>query len=271
VWPLRVVPNRAEARRVRAIFKRAANGQTPSEIARKIDHLGWRTKQWESKRSGEAVGGGRWTARQVISVLRNPVYLGAFAEAGSTRPGCHDPIVDTGMFEAAQKQLDDRRTVSKSPRTPIEFPLRGKLVCPKCRRRLCTYTVTRRHGMTTIGYRYYRCRSTAGGRAPCRGVQYPAGEVEQAARDSLADPQSWQTMIDAGADVQSAPADLIAMVWSGLDTPSQNGLLAQIIASIEFARSNSEMRMSFTDNLRAAISPVIQAFTDGDCLPGGCE
>ena len=73
-----LVPNRVEARRVRAIFKRAANGQKPSEIARRIDHLGWRTKQWESKRSGQKVGGGRWTARQVPSVLRIPVYIGEF-------------------------------------------------------------------------------------------------------------------------------------------------------------------------------------------------
>lgn len=39
-----LVPNKPEARRVRAIFRRAADGQTPSEIAKRIDHLGWRTK-----------------------------------------------------------------------------------------------------------------------------------------------------------------------------------------------------------------------------------
>ena len=104
-----------------------------------------------------------------------------------------------------------------------------------------------------------------------RGIQYPAGGVEQAARDTLADPQSWQTMIDAGADVQSAPADLIAMVWSELDTPTQDGLLAQIVAWIEFAQGNSEMRITFTPDLTNALSPIIQAFTDGDCSPGGCE
>ena len=38
-------PNSKEARRVRLIFRRAAEGQTPKEIAQRVNHLGWRTKQ----------------------------------------------------------------------------------------------------------------------------------------------------------------------------------------------------------------------------------
>jgi hypothetical protein len=37
-----LVMNQSEAQRVRAIFRRAANGQTPSKIAKRIAHLGWR-------------------------------------------------------------------------------------------------------------------------------------------------------------------------------------------------------------------------------------
>jgi len=178
-----LVPNRTEARRVRAIFKRASNGQTPSEIARRIDHLGWRTKQWVSKRSGRPVGGGRWTARQVLSVLWNLVDLGEFADGASIQPGCHEAIVDLRTFEMVQQKLDARRPPARSDRHRLPFPLRGKSVCPRCQRRLCTYTITRRRGtMTTIGYRYYRCRSTAGGRAPCKGVWFPAYVIEEAAR-----------------------------------------------------------------------------------------
>jgi len=138
-----LVPNRGEARRIRAIFKRAARGQTPAEIAGRIDHLGWRTKQWVSQRSGQTVGSGRWTARQVLAMLRNPVYIGRFADGDSTRPGGHLAIVDPRVFEAVQSLLDARRSAPDRPRASIRFPLRGKVVCPRCRRRLCTYTVTR--------------------------------------------------------------------------------------------------------------------------------
>jgi len=111
----RLVPNGTEARRVRAIFKRAANGQTPAEIASRINHLGWRTKQWTAKRSGQVRGGGKWTPRQVVSLLHNPVYLGQFADGESARPGCHTPIVDEDVFQAVQDRLAARRTTANGP------------------------------------------------------------------------------------------------------------------------------------------------------------
>jgi len=257
-----LVPNRIEARRVRAMFRRAARGQPPSEIARRIDHLGWRTKRWISKRSGRPVGGARWTPRQVLAVLRNPVCLGEFADGDSTRPGSHKPIVDPQSFYAVQEQLDQRRPSSRSDRHRLPFPLRGKLVCPRCRRRLCTYTITRRWGLTTIVYRYYRCRSTAGGRPPCQGVQYPAGEVEEAVRDALADTRTWQTLIDAETALTPARADVLTAVWTGLDIPTQERLLAQIVESIAFSRRNSEMRITFKGDFTEALIPVITQFTE---------
>lgn len=259
-----LVPNRVEARRVRAIFRRAIRGQTPAEIARRIDHLGWRTKQWISKRSGRSVGGGRWTARQVLATLRNPVCLGEFAEGDSTRPGSHKPIVDPQSFYTVQEQLDQRRPSSRSDRHRLPFPLRGKLVCPLCRRRLCTYSITRRRGLTTIVYRYYRCRSTAGGRPPCKGVQYPAGEVEGAVRDALADTRTWQTLIDAETALTPARADVLTAVWTGLDIPTQERLLAQIVESIAFRRRNSEIRITFKDDFTEALMPVIAGLTEDD-------
>jgi DNA invertase Pin-like site-specific DNA recombinase len=71
-----LVPIPKEARRVRLIFERAAHGQTPAEIAARINHLKWRTKSWVAHRSGKTRGGGKWTARQVLYLLRNPVYAG---------------------------------------------------------------------------------------------------------------------------------------------------------------------------------------------------
>lgn len=263
--------NRADARRVRAIFKRAAGGQTPSEIARRIDHLGWRTKQWVSQRSGRSVGGGRWTARQVLSLLRNPVYLGKFADGDAVRPGCHEPIVDVGTFEVVQEQLDARRPPSRTRRARVPFPLRGKLICPKCRRHLCTYSITRGTGRTRLAYRYYRCRSTAGGRAPCPRIQYPAFEVEQAARDALCDKGTWQAMIDAGAHLATDRADLLSIAWASLDILTQERLLAQIVESIEIRHRNSELRITFSAGLTQALMPVIARLTEDASEPPGCD
>lgn len=79
-----LVPNKAEARRVRAIFKRAAAGQTPSQIAERVNHLGWRTKEWTSRRSGERRGGGKWTGRRSSGSWRTS-RPGRWTASSSTR------------------------------------------------------------------------------------------------------------------------------------------------------------------------------------------
>ena len=62
------------------MFEQAAAGQTPAEIADGANANGWRTKKTTARRTGRTRGGNLWTARQVITTLRNPVYLGLFRE-----------------------------------------------------------------------------------------------------------------------------------------------------------------------------------------------
>jgi len=239
-----LVPNRVEARRVRAIFRRAARGQSPAEIAAAVGTMGLRTKQRVSKRSGKVVGGGRWTVRQVVETLRNPVYLGLFADNGSTRPGCHEALVDDAVFEAAQQSLDARRTTDKANRGELPFPLRGKVICPKCRRPLCTYVITHRRGPTTVNYRYYRCRSTAGGRPPCRGVQIAAGEMEAIVREMLGEAATWR---HPNAD-HLTDANHLAGVLKSLDEPSQDHLIPALVERILLRRKMTELRLTLSES-----------------------
>jgi DNA invertase Pin-like site-specific DNA recombinase len=251
-----LVPNPREARRVRAMFKRAAAGQVPDEIARRVNHLGWRTKQWVSRRSGKTIGGGRWTARRVLAVLRNPVYVGRFAEGDGTRPGCHDGIVPPEMFEDVQLLLDQRRTArSDAGRHRHDFSLRGKVVCPKCRRPLATYMVSRRLSkVSAVIYRYYRCRSTAGGRPPCRGVQYPAGEVERFVRDLLTQPATWRQIADDQVAVQPGHAEALRGIWCGLHEVTQDRLLPAIIDRVEYRRRNTVARVTLNSQVAGIVN-----------------
>lgn len=248
-----LVPNSKEARRVRLIFRRAAAGQTPSEIAQRINHLGWRTKQWVARRSGRTRGGGRWTARLVAALLRNPVYLGKFADGKGTRAGSHPAIVTEEVFRAAQAALDRRQTGPTRHRHRHGFPLRGKIICPKCKRRLNTYVITRRIGLTKVGYRYYRCRSSAGGCPPCRGVSYPAWEVEQFVRGQLGDEATWARLQRASGQCR-ADVGACAAIWRSLSSLEQDRLLPDLVESVEFRRKNTEMRITFTRRFLEALS-----------------
>ena len=248
-----VIPK--EARRVRLIFQRAANGQTPSQIALRINHLKWRTKSWIANRSNQQRGGGRWTARQVLQLLRNPVYIGQHRDAHGTRPGCHEPILDSSLYARVQIILDVRRTVDNPKRRPQQFPLRGKIVCPKCARRLSPQISSSAQGPTArIQHRYYCCRSHAKGRAPCRGVRYPAHEVEQFVHNLLGDVVTWRRDLLPGGD---GDAEGLASTWTALGRRLQNDLMPQLVEAIQFGRRNTELRITFNGRLAGVVSHAI--------------
>ncbi|MFP4107205.1 MAG: recombinase family protein [Phycisphaerae bacterium] len=148
-----LAPNPTEAPRVAAIFERAARGELPNNIASDINDLGWPTKVYHSMRSGKTTGGGKWTARQIVDTLRNPVYIGRFADGTDTRDGCHEPIVDQATFEAVQQQLDARRTTDgrfkRSRHDHLAFC--QTIACPRCGRFLTTYQTTKRRADRTAG------------------------------------------------------------------------------------------------------------------------
>ncbi|MGB9620261.1 MAG: recombinase family protein, partial [Armatimonadota bacterium] len=158
-----LVAQPAEADVVRWIFAEAAAGKRPSEIAAAATALEYRTK-----------GGGAWTARQVVATLRNPVYVGYFRDGSTVRPGCHQPIIELDLFEAAGRELDSRRTAGpKSLHYGVTWSLQGKILCGRCGRPLTPHSCRRGSKI----YRYYRCRATGGGRPPC-GYQVQAGAIE---------------------------------------------------------------------------------------------
>lgn len=240
-----LVPNAVEARRVRAIFARAARGQRPSRIAEEINALGWTTKAYTSRRSGQTSRGGPWTARQVLKTLRNPVYIGRFADGDTTRPGCHEGIVNPETFDAVQQMLDARRTTDRRQRTRRSALFRRKVVCPRCGRFLSTYQVN-----LTLGkgygqvYNYYRCRSTAGGRPPCKGVQFGAYEVYAIVRDIMGDPDTWRTLL--GTDATDAQVRAALKAWRVVPPALQYDFLRKCIARIELVETDGTASITFT-------------------------
>jgi len=153
-----LVPVEGEAVIVRWMFDHAAAGETPAAIA---------------AAANEGHRANIWTARRVLSTLRNPVYVGQFKDKSGTRIGHHEPIVNREVFDTVAAQLEGRRTRTPGRRYEIHWPLKGRILCAICERPMSPHTIRYRN----ILYRYYRCRSTAGGRTPC-GHQVSAQAIE---------------------------------------------------------------------------------------------
>jgi hypothetical protein len=226
-------------------------GQTPAEVAARINHLKWRTKSWVGHRSGKPRGGGKWTARLVLRLLRNPVYIGQHRDKAGPRRGCHAAIVDPVLFARVQAILDRRRTVTRRKRQSIGFPLRGKIRCPRCGRPLSTQIGSRPLGNGRIHHRYYCCRSNAGGRPPCRGVRYRAFDVEQAVYEVLGEESTWHGLL---TPVHAEEAQAYATIWSSLGYSLQNAFVGQMVDRVTFGRKNTEMRITFNPRCRELLS-----------------
>jgi hypothetical protein len=158
------------------------------------------------------------------------------------------------LFEAAQAQLDHRRTSQSRSRYSHSFPLRGKVLCPKCKRPLTTYVLTKRQGrLVKRILRYYRCRSTAGARIPCRGVCYPAWEVEQFVRDQLANESTWADLLHR-ATGDGTQAGIFAATWISLEYLAQCRLLPELVGTVEFRRKNTEVRITYSPRVMDLLS-----------------
>ena len=159
-----VVPEEGEI--VSTMFRWAAAKVRPSTIASYANGMGYRTRS-----------GNPWTARQVLFTLTNYVYAGLVVDGYGFRDGCHEALIERSVYHEVQNILALRRT--RTPGRTIEhlpWLLLGLAYCGRCHRPLSTHT--RRRG--SLIYRYYRCRSTAGGTEPCKGVLVSAGVIEMA-------------------------------------------------------------------------------------------
>jgi len=168
-----LVPVPREAGIVKTMFELVADGVKPSVVEETALLRSWRT------RSGRL-----WTARQILDTLSNPVYIGRFRAPKGSRPGGHPPIIDEALFQRCADAIAVRRTGSAHRRrshSGINWIVRGLLYCGSCGRLMGSHTVRVR----SVISRYYRCRSTAGGRKPCKGVMVNAYAIEAAVLTQL--------------------------------------------------------------------------------------
>lgn len=95
-------------------------------------------------------------------ILRNKVYMGmVHVPAYKDEPsvwiiGQHTPIIDEKVFYSVQEVLQGRKRniPVKNSRSRDELPLRGFLICPKCKRTMTGSASTGRHGNKFF---YYHC------------------------------------------------------------------------------------------------------------------
>jgi DNA invertase Pin-like site-specific DNA recombinase len=225
-----LVVQQAETAVVRRMFELAAGGKRPQEIADQFNQL---------KLVGARGQTGSWTARHILKLLSNPIYTGAIHDGAGTLPGRHEAIVTPAMFDQVRESIESRR--SRAPgrtATKINWPLRGLLVCGECGR-VMSPSIS---GYKNFCYRYYRCRSRAYGRPPCKDVGVSAFEIEDFVRTTLSS-ETWQLSDPANA----AAMQEFATTWRGLDNRQQMKALTDVLQEVRFDPNGGRIWVNLAD------------------------
>jgi hypothetical protein len=82
-------------------------------------------------------------------------------------------------------------------------------------------------GHGNLRYRYYRCRSRAGGISRCRGVCISAGEIEEYLRDKLGNAES-----DAAGTNENGIR--LSLAWQQQLVSTQFRLLSAVLREVVF-------------------------------------
>ncbi len=225
----------------------AAEGMLPRDIAAEANAFDWRTKRYVARRTGRESGGGLWTPRQVLTLLSNPVYIGRFSYKEGTRPGTHPIIVSEELFEQVRLKIAARRKLGKNTKTPVKrhsffWSLRGKIICPDCGRVMSPHISKK----GVIWFRHYRCRSFAGGRAPCKGSAFPAYDLERMVSDLIGEMQ-FPASSSGSTSLDQATFCRFQEIWRTLDESGRDRLLPKVVSKISFDRKTSTLQVETDD------------------------
>ncbi len=235
----RLVVNREEAERVRAIFALYLDLGALLPTAYELNARGWTTK-----------AGGAWSNTSLHAFLTSPLYAGKIRAGAEVVPGQHEAIVDQATWDAVQTQLTNRAARPRGWRAPKRDGalLAGLLKCA-CGSSMIRSS-TKKHGRR---YHSYVCgRVLKHGAAACPGSRAPAGELEafvlERVRAVGRDPAVLRATLAADRhdpeELRRALAEFDPL-WGQLGLPERARVLALLLEQVTFDAESGEVELKF--------------------------
>lgn len=178
----KLIVDQTEAVRVRRIFEMYSQQRSALAVAKQLNDLGWRTKEWTTQK-GIRRGGNLFDKNAVYKVLSNVVYIGKVRYKTETHAGEHEPIVDPECFSNVQMLLEHNgRAGGQADRNRHNALLSGILQCKACKCGMHHSYSKKRSKL----YRYYVCNhAQKNGWEECPSPSLPAAEIERFVIDQI--------------------------------------------------------------------------------------
>jgi site-specific DNA recombinase len=292
----RLVVNEDEAKLVKHIFTRFIETRSTMQLADELNRDGYKTKAYPTV-TGKTIGGKPWTKAHLYALINNPKYIGKVEHKGTTYNGEHQALIDSSLWDAAHKLLNENcagRASTRNAATPAL--LKGIIKCATCR---CSMgiTYTRRKGRT---YRFYLCSQAAKkgyGKCPLRSVS--AGTIESATigqvrialrapeliarvcREArLREAEEVDRLRSEGNDVDARALETHALVendvidalkqfdrvWDSLFPSEQHRIVQLLIESISVAPDGIELRLR-ADGLKSLLAELTAKNAEAPACP----
>lgn len=135
----------AEARIVRIVFSKYAEGLSVAEIIKFLNEKGFKNRKNES-----------FGSNAIYNMLKNIRYTGVYKYDKVVLDGGIPVIIDKKLFKAVQERFPVNSKLSGKNKAKEEYLLTGKLFCGHCNSLMIGESGTSKSGKT---YRYYKCAS----------------------------------------------------------------------------------------------------------------
>lgn len=224
-----------EAKIVRSIFERYVVHRSMGLLADELAARGVRTKK-RAYANGRTVGGIPFTMGPLAALLKNPVYLGKVAHAGSLHEGEHQAIISQHLWDEVQLTLATNRRERREGRN-ARYPslLTGMIKDPEGR--MMSPTFSSRSGQR---HHYYVTRLQPGDDRKS-AWRLPARDIDLAVITAFA---TWLAGLDPEMD-HNARSELRASIPL-MSVPEQRTLLLKHEAKLSIG--SDQLVLTFTAN-----------------------
>jgi site-specific DNA recombinase len=225
----KLVVNKAEAVRVRAIFELFLKHKALAPVVRELSRRRWVHKRWTS-RAGHCRGGQPFTKVSLDRLLRNVVYVGQVRYQDEVHPGEHPALVTAEVFQRVQALLSRNGRRGRTPvRSQHAALLRGLVRCVSCGCAMVPAHTARNGGKR---YGYYVCSAAQKqGWDTCPSKSVSAAILEAVVVEQIGslgrDPDTLRELLTHGSSSDQAPESADPAERNGRDTATQRAWLPE--------------------------------------------